>query len=186
MGAAGAQPGCRRRAGAAALLPARRGARRRALHDLAPDLPLVDREPLVEHGPADGGGDGALRADRNGRGVVRRANRPAGTADLGRARGGAARDPGLRGELRLGLAEHLGAGIPRRGAGDDPGGVSAGLPAGRRELPRRRPRPGGGGAQPRRRAPTDVLADHARAGPGSAPRWLPARRARAARRVRRV
>ena len=42
------------------------------------------------------------------------------------------------------------AGLPRRGARDDARGLPARLPAGRRELAQRRPRPGGGRAQPRR------------------------------------
>ena len=127
-----------------------------------------------------------MRGDRHRRGVVRRADRPAGPAGVGGARRGAARDPGLRRQLRLGVAEHLGRGVPRRGARDDARGLPARVPAGRRELPQRRPRPGGGRAQPRRRAPADVLADHARPGPRGDPRRLPARRARAAGRVRRV
>ena len=100
---------------------------------------------------------------------------------VGCARRGAAGHPGLRCELRLGVAEHLGAGLPRRGARDDPGGVPAGVSAGRRQLPQRRPRPGGGRAQPRRGTPEHVLADHPGTGPDGDPRRLPARHARAAR-----
>ena len=128
----------------------------------------------------------AVRGHRHRRGLVHRAHRPAGPARVGGARRRAARDPRLRRELRLGLAQHLGPGLPRRGARDDAGGLPARVPARRRQLPRRRSRSGGGRAQPRRRAPRDVLADHARPGPRGDPRRLPARRARDPRRVRRV
>ena len=46
----------------------------------------------------------SVRGDRHGRSVVRGADRPARAADVGRAGGGAAGHPGLRGQLRLGVA----------------------------------------------------------------------------------
>ena len=66
--------------------------------------------------------------------------------------------------------------LPRRGPGDDAGRVPAGLPAGRGQPARRRPRPGGGGAQPGLRPGAHLLPDHARPGPGRHPRRLPAGR----------
>ena len=51
----------------------------------------------------------------------------------------------------------LGAGLPRRGARHDAGGLPAGVPAGCGQPARRGPRPGGGGAQPRRRAGAHLL-----------------------------
>ena len=99
---------------------------------------------------------------------------PARAPGLGGPGRGAAGDPRLRGELRLGLAVDLVPGLPRRGRGDDPRGVPAGLPPGGGQPPGRRPGPGGGGAQPRVRAPAHVLPDHAGPGPRRDPRRLPA------------
>ena len=93
----------------------------------------------MEHRPADRGRHGAVRRHRHPRGLVRRAHRPAGSPDLGRAGRGALRHPRLRGELRLGVAQHLGQRLPGRGARDDPGRLSARLPAGRGQPPQRRP-----------------------------------------------
>ncbi len=118
--------------------------------------------------------------------MVRRADRPARTPRVGRAGGPPARHPGLRGELWLGLAQHVGSGVSGRGARDDPGDLPTRVPTRRGQLPRRGPRSGGGRTQPRRRAPADVLADHDRAGARGDPRRLSARDPRAARRVWRV
>ena len=107
-------------------------------------------------------------------------------AGVGGASRRAAGDPRLRGQLRVGVAQHRCDGLPRRRSGDDAVGLPAGLPAGRRQLPQRRPDPGGGGARPRRRAGSDLLPHHARPGEGRHPRRLPARGHGHAGRVRRV
>ena len=128
----------------------------------------------------------AVRGDRDRRRVVRRADRPARPPGLGRARGGAARDPRLRGELRLELAVDLGARLP--------GAVivmtlavyplvylpvAASLRSadpGQEEVARSL---GLGPGQ-------DLRPDHPRPGQGRHRRWLPAGRAGPAGRVRRV
>ena len=118
-----------------------------------PDLPPADRHPAVEHRPADRGGDASCA----------RSSAPLAAwcverTDLPGRRIWAVlvvvplRHPRLRGQLRLGVALHLGAGLPGRGARDDPGRLPAGLPAGRGQPAQRRPGPGGGGPQPRARA----------------------------------
>ena len=150
------------------------------------DLPAADRVPALEHGPADRRGHRAVRHHRHGGGLAGGADRPARPPDLGGPAGRAARHPRLRGQLRLELAVHLDAGIPRRGDRDDARGVPAGLPAGGGEPAGGRPRPGGGRAEPRRRAGAHLHPDHAGSGQGRHPRRLPAGGPGAARRVRRL
>ena len=127
-----------------------------------PHLPAPDGHPAVEHGPADRGGDRAVRHHRHPGGLVRRAHRPARPAHLGGAGRGALRHPRLRRELRLGVADHLGPGLPGRGAGHDP------RPSTRSSTCRWRP----ACAAPtpaRRRSP--AASGSAGSGPSSGSRW---------------
>ena len=86
-----------------------------------------------------------------------RAHRPAGPTALARAAGRAAGGPGVRQQLRLGLADPRRRGV-RRGAADRHAVLlPARLPAGRGDAARARPGPRGGGAVARPAGLGDVL-----------------------------
>ncbi len=135
----------------AAGVPADRGARSRRFDHGAPDLPPAHRRAAVEHGQADRRGHRAVRGHRHRDRLVHRAHRPARPALVGGTRRGTARDPRLRGQLRLVLAVDLDARLPGRGDRAHARRLPAGLPAGRGQPAQRRPGPGRGSPQPRQR-----------------------------------
>ncbi len=118
--------------------------------------------------------------------MVRGANHAAAAPAVGGRAGAAARRPGLRRRLRLGLDRPGAARLPGGGDDHDAVAVSARVPARceRPRQPRRRAR--GGRAQPRPGTVADVPEGHAAPDPPGGARRLPARDARAAGRVRRL
>ena len=74
----------------------------------SPDLEAAHRDPALEHRPSDAGGHRAVRGHRHNGGLVRRAHGPARASCLGGPRRGPVRHSRFRGELRVGVAVHVG------------------------------------------------------------------------------
>ena len=125
------------------------------------------RRAAVQHRPAGHRLHAAHRRHRHRRGMGGRADPPARPAGLEHPARGAAGRPGLRQQLRLGVADLPGRGLRRGAAGGDAVLLPAGVPARRRGAARAGPRPGGDRAQPRPRSlahvrPGDAAAAAAR------------------------